>query len=353
MNFTSLLPKASFAVLLLIFGCLVYIIVRDRRLEQMQRVQQQLDEQRAAAAAAQSVNSAPAQTSAGRDDYAPLRPRPATPGSLAQPVAARPPRKAELAQNVVSPGEFKPDVLPAPNPSLVDYAGFAGTRPSEAAAGGGSINVTGRAILRGTPPPEKQIALDPTCGRLHTKPMTTRHFIVGETGGLANVFVYVKSGAVSLGPPVAQNVLLDQVGCEFQPYVLGVQVNQTLLVRNSDPLMHNVHITPMQNRERTVAQRARGMTTPFVFQRPEVLVRFKCDVHPWMFAYAGVVDHPWFAVTDKNGKFTLPSGLSSGRYTLAAVHPKAGELIQDLTINASGVEPVTFVFEATETLATR
>jgi hypothetical protein len=76
-----------------------------------------------------------------------------------------------------------------------------------------------------------------------------------------------------------------------------------------------------------------------------VLVQFKCDVHPWMFAYVGVVEHPWFAVTDGNGAFALPPGLPPGRYTLAAVHRKLGEQTQTITVGAGGTEPVEFLLE--------
>lgn len=351
MNFTSLLPKASFALLLLIFGCLVYMIARDRRQEQAQQARKELEGQRAAFSAGQAGSSVQTNSSPERrDEYAPLRPRPIAPAGTLPKQERRAPHPVPN-RTVVAADEPEPGVDPAPQPVQVDYAAFAGTQPAAGSTGGGNTSLSGIVMLRGTPPPEKQIVLDPTCGRLHSKPLLTRHYVVGETGGLANVFVYVKSGAVSLGPPIARNVLLDQAGCEFQPYVAGVQVNQTLLVRNSDPLLHIVHATPARNPERRVTQRVKGMTTPFVFQRAEVLVRFKCDVHPWMFAYVGVVDHPWFAVTGSDGRFSLPSGLTTGRYTIAAVHPKSGEQTQDITISPSGSEPVTFVFEAVETLA--
>src|SRR6185503_21165010 len=94
------------------------------------------------------------------------------------------------------------------------------------------------------------------------------------------------------------------------------------------------------------------MTTDFVFENPEVFVLFKCEVHPWAFAYVGVVDHPWFAVMDQNGHFSLPSDLPAGRYTLAAKHLQAGELMQTITVSEDGaVSPVEFTFSVPKTMA--
>jgi len=117
--------------------------------------------------------------------------------------------------------------------------------------------------------------------------------------------------------------VLDQVDCIFDPYILGVMTNQKFKVRNSDPFLHNVHPTPKVkgNAERNFAQPAKGMETRLGFAQPEVLVRFKCDVHPWMFAYVGVVEHLFFAVTDQEGNFSI-SNVPPGEYVLEAYHLK-------------------------------
>jgi len=184
--------------------------------------------------------------------------------------------------------------------------------------------ITGKVSLKGTPPPEVRILLDATCGNLHTTPVTTRHYVVGKDGSLGNVFVYIRKGLEGrrFAAPEATPVL-DQVDCIYEPYVSGVLARQKFTVRNSDPLLHNVHPTPkvVGNLERNVAQPVKGMETRFAFQEPEVLVRFKCDVHPWMFAYVGVVEHPFFAVTDREGSYTI-TNVPSGDYLLEAYHLK-------------------------------
>jgi hypothetical protein len=215
-------------------------------------------------------------------------------------------------------------------------------------AEGAFSSVTGRVALRGNPPPEKQIQLDPMCGRLHPAPMFTRHFVVGRDGGLGNVLVYVKTGAPKDVSEQAAVPVLDNVACEFQPYVLGVRVGQPFTLRNSDPILHNMHMVPKPgsgNREVNLGMPVKGMSVTKILDQPEIFIRVKCDVHPWMFAYIGAVAHRWFAVTDTDGNFAVPSGLPAGRYTIAAVHVKAGERTQQINVTENGAEPVNFTFD--------
>ena len=127
--------------------------------------------------------------------------------------------------------------------------------------------------------------------------------------------------------------MLDQVGCMYQPYVMGAMAGQDIAIRNSDPFMHNVHAMPKVsgNEGFNLAQVVKGQTNKKKFNNQEVLLRVQCDVHPWMFAYIGVTDNPYYAVTDKDGKFTIKD-LPPGKYTLEAVHPKAGKKSQQITV---------------------
>jgi len=181
-------------------------------------------------------------------------------------------------------------------------------------------DIVGKVSLKGTPPAEKDLPLDPACGKLwpNEKPKT-RFYAVGADSGLADVFVYLKQAPAGGAP--GKPAMLDQKGCEYTPYILGLQTGQKLLVRNSDPVLHNVHATPKINKEFNLAQMAGGKDIERSFDQSEVFVRFKCDVHPWMFAYVGVVPHGYFAVTDKDGKFKI-EGVPAGKYTLAAFHRK-------------------------------
>jgi hypothetical protein len=222
--------------------------------------------------------------------------------------------------------------------------------PADSAPVGGAlpidlgIQIQGRVTIEGTPPKEIRIDMtsDPQCGRLHTTPITTRHYLVDSKGGLANVLVYVKSGVSENFPVPAAQPLLNQTGCLYEPYVMGLMVGQKFKIRNSDPLVHNVHATPKVNREFNFAQPTKYQVAEKSFDQPEILVRFKCDVHPWMFAYVGVVAHPFYAVTGTDGTFLLPPDLPPGTYTLEAVHPKAGNATQEIVVNAGERKTVDF-----------
>src|SRR5688572_20556434 len=215
----------------------------------------------------------------------------------------------------------------------------AGTNTAASPASDGLV--IGRVVLQGTPPPPRTIVLDATCGKLHTNAPTEADYRVGEGGGLADVFVYVQGVPEGVGAtPEGEAPLLDQQGCLYTPKVFGVLVNQKFKIRNSDALMHNVHAVPKANSEFNFAQPIKGQVNEKAFSKPEVLLRIKCDVHLWMNTYVGVVPHKFFAVTDDKGHFRLPGGLPAGKYTIEAVHPKAGRVAQEITVTAGANQPV-------------
>ncbi len=179
--------------------------------------------------------------------------------------------------------------------------------------------ITGKVTLKGTPKPELEIPLTPSCAKVNPGKVTTRHYVVGKDGGLANVFVYLKDAKAA--PATGEEPQLDQVGCMYEPYVMGVVVGQKFKIRNSDAELHNVHATPKINKEFNLGQPIKGQVTEKNFDQPEVLVRMKCDVHPWMFAYIGVCENPYFAVTDKEGNYAI-AGVPDGKYTIVAYHLK-------------------------------
>ena len=216
-----------------------------------------------------------------------------------------------------------------------------------------AADIAGTVTLKGTPAPEKEITQvkeDPNCGKFHTTAPKTRFYMTGANSGLADVFVTLKGVSGKSQGAAAAPVILDQKACEYLPYVFAIQTNQKLLVKNSDPVMHNVHPTPAAagHKEDNKAQMPNGPDLTFSFPTAETFLRFKCDVHPWMFAYACVTDHPWSAVTDKDGKYTLKN-VPDGKYTMEVYHRKAapgnapvtkevevkgGNITQDFTLEA-------------------
>jgi plastocyanin len=147
-----------------------------------------------------------------------------------------------------------------------------------------AAEVSGKITLKGTPKPEVPIDLGPTCGKINPSKPTTRHYVVGKDGGLANVFVYVKKEGLK-APPSGVSPVLDQVGCMYEPYVFGIVTGQKLKIKNSDKELHNIHATPdpkSGNKEFNIGQPPGTLEIEKTFESPEVLVRIKCDVHPWM-----------------------------------------------------------------------
>jgi len=140
---------------------------------------------------------------------------------------------------------------------------------------------------------------------------------------------------------------LDQKGCEYIPYVSGLQVNQKMVVHNSDPVLHNVHVMPAVagNKESNQAQMPKGKDLDFSFPKEEQFLKFKCDVHPWMFSYVTVLDHPFYSVSGADGTFKI-SNLPAGKYTIEAAHRKGGKQTQEVTVDATGSKEVNFTFDA-------
>jgi hypothetical protein len=126
--------------------------------------------------------------------------------------------------------------------------------------------------------------------------------------------------------------------------VFGVRVGQPLEIVNSDPTLHNIHAIPTGNQEFNTGQPIQGMKFTHTFTSPEVMVPFKCDVHGWMNAYAGVVAHPYFAVTGADGTFSL-NKLPAGTYTVEAWHEKLGTQTQSITLGEKQTSDIAFTFK--------
>lgn len=118
----------------------------------------------------------------------------------------------------------------------------------------------------------------------------------------------------------------------------------TLLIINSDPTLHNIHAMPRVNRGFNIAQPRRGMKTERTFTQPEVMIRVKCDVHPWMASYIGVLEHPYYGVTGADGLVTL-KGIPPGEYVIAAWHERYGEQEERITIGAAEEKSIEFRFK--------
>jgi plastocyanin len=209
--------------------------------------------------------------------------------------------------------------------------------------------IVGSVFFEGTPPEPKvwrTASSDPACQRNGNDVITSEEIVVNTNGTLRNVFVYISSSFGSLQFPIpSEPVILDQRGCRYAPHVLGMRVGQTLLILNGDSTMHNVHASPQRNRAFNAGMTAVVKKLARTFDRPEVMVPFNCNVHPWMSAYAGVLNHPFFAVTETEGSFRV-GPLPPGEYEVTAWHEHFGVLKQITQVGVSEERQVDFNFWA-------
>jgi plastocyanin len=217
--------------------------------------------------------------------------------------------------------------------------------PGAAAPASGTATVKGTVTLTGTPPemPLTKRDADPFCAKT---PMKDEEVVVGKNGGLKNVIVRITKGLSGNYEPPMSSVTLDQTACMYKPRVTVIMAGQSLLIRNSDQTLHNVHTykgaSTLFNQAEVPGLPAIAKT--FKDATGEIL-KFKCDVHPWMTGYVGVMGHPFFAVTGDDGGFEIPK-VPPGKYTLEAWHERYGTKSTEITVVASQPVEAKFAFDA-------
>jgi hypothetical protein len=225
-------------------------------------------------------------------------------------------------------------------------AAAADDAPAAVAAPAGTAAISGTVSFAGAAPAGTPIDMsdEAACAEKHATAPMAYDVRVGDAGGLGDVFVYVKEGLGdhSFAAP-STPVVLDQDGCEYRPHVLGVMAGQDILIRNSDPVLHNINTQPTTNRGFNVSQPRAGMESIKSFNSAEIMIPVKCDVHGWMTAYIGVTDNPYHATTSADGSFTL-SGLPAGDYVIEAWHPTLGASTMSVTVGDAETGTADFSF---------
>jgi plastocyanin len=228
------------------------------------------------------------------------------------------------------PAPARVDVTAAPDPNTV------GT-------------ISGLVTVDGTVSPAAMVRLDadPKCAAMaEGGQRADESVVIGEGNTLRNVFVYVKDGLPPRLYPVPPSpVVLDQQQCRYVPRVLGIQVGQQLVIKNSDALLHNVRSEGAINETFDVGTPIQGMEVTRTFATREVMVPFKCNVHAWMHAYLGVLEHPFFAVSDEAGRFAIDR-LPPGTYTIEFWHERFGTATRQVTVAAQQTQNLTFSYKA-------
>jgi hypothetical protein len=257
-------------------------------------------------------------------------------------------------------------VRPPKRPSLLEgQSSKDGTAKGEVPAASTAISVvpvrfpappaserfgTIRGVVRwnGPVPARKTIrtSSDPKCQAMHGERILSDQLMVDAGGNMQWAFVYIKSGIAGRVPPApATPVHLDQVSCVFTPHVTGIRVGQPLIVVNSDEFLHNVHAMAIVNREFNFGLPESRMQETRVFDRPEVMILVKCDIHPWMRAWVGVLDHPYFAVSNAVGSYVIQN-VPPGAYEVEAWHEKCGSVNVQTVVAADRETLLDFVLDA-------
>jgi plastocyanin len=177
------------------------------------------------------------------------------------------------------------------------------------------------------------------CSAQHEGPVPTGDALVRD-GKVQNAFVWISTGLEDRVFAVpTEPVTIDQQGCLYVPRVAGAQVDQTIRFVNSDRTIHNVHGKPKASANWNVALSRQGSDRTIRVDAPEVPISVRCDLHPWMQGWLGVVDHPYFAVTGADGAFTLAS-VPPGEYTVAVWHERFGRREATVTLGPSSSQTV-------------
>jgi hypothetical protein len=267
------------------------------------------------------------------------------------PVEAGPRANREPSVAVLPPPpseqELKPTEIPAPASSAAPSTPVAApfTRAVAPALPKPGF-VSGTVTVAGGSPRRKPIRMDadPACAALHAEQVLSDTLVRDAENRARWAFVRVKAGLEgrTFAPP-ALPVMLAQVGCRFEPHVLGVQVGQPLVIVNQDPLLHNIHAHSFVNHAFNFAQPLRGLEETKTFTAPE-MIPIRCDVHPWMSAWVAVVEHPYYAVTDGMGAYALPA-LPPGRYLVEAWHEACEAVSKEIEVTAGDAIVLDFVLD--------
>lgn len=210
-------------------------------------------------------------------------------------------------------------------------------------AGVGTIK--GVVRFEGVAPPPKELTIPSTCAPAQKGPIYSDTFLVKD-GKVKDVFVWIKTGLENYkGAPVpTEEHVVDQKGCIYFPHVSGVRVGQPVTFLNSDATFHNVRTVTDANAAFNEGMAGKDMRITKTFDKPEVMVRAKCDVHPWMAGFVGVVPHPFFAVSGENGEFILEN-VPVGDYEIEAWHELFGKKSIRVTVAPRTAAAAEFVLK--------
>jgi hypothetical protein len=184
----------------------------------------------------------------------------------------------------------------------------------------------GRFVYDGEPP-KPMIKIDKDVGFCGTEILDESLLVHPENRGIANVVVWLDSKEPPKHPRldaiIREPALLTMQGCRYEPHVAVVTVGQELQIENKDAIGHNPKYDVLRNKPNSALWPARSTLTK-QFSVAEVFpVSTSCSIHPWMKGYLAIFDHPYVAVSNANGEFSIPE-IPQGEWTFRVWHESAG-----------------------------
>ncbi len=215
---------------------------------------------------------------------------------------------------------------------------------------GGTIK--GEAKFVGEPPATKNFEI--TKDRSFCGSVPDQTYVIGPGKGIKNVVVAITNIEKGKAVEKKAQVMVDNVKCLFTPRVQALVKGQKVKIKNSDPILHNTHPYLVKKpRNRTIVNLAlpiQGQTIDItkrlrrrIRKERQAVIQIKCDAHEWMASWVHIYEHPYFALTDEKGAFTIPD-VPPGKYKLRAWHEALGEIEKEISVPASGEVAANFEF---------
>jgi hypothetical protein len=170
-------------------------------------------------------------------------------------------------------------------------------------------------------------------------------YLIDGNGGFKNTVVYIEAAPPSAAADAQKLNIIENTGCRYVPRILAMQKGERLRVRNNDPKLHIPH---SYLNERTVFMLSLPFKSSILDATQKIrdagILKLVCDTHAWMLGFIHVFDHPYFAVTDDTGAFSIPN-VPAGTYTLKVWHEDAGVRGQEVVVSDGGDARVHFEFK--------
>lgn len=209
-----------------------------------------------------------------------------------------------------------------------------------------AATITGKIIYEGKQPKLRPIKMDadPVCLTHHSDKVMPKSISLSENNELKHVLVFVANGVPKKAyPPHAEQFILDQKGCMYEPPVFAVMTGQEVKILNPDGTLHNVHSLSKVNPEFNLAMPKFRTEVIKIFEKEELWFPIKCDVHPWMVTYGNVFSHPYYDTTDEKGMFTIEN-LPAGDYVIEARQQRLSPQKVNVTLAEGETKEINFTF---------